>query len=356
MVLENEQEPSSSPRAALQSTPASSRMSTIRPITSTPDVKMVGNDEGEDGEDCPQAFTSSGRASDLDTFFLSDDDEVEIRAKGGSSTRRKLLSSRPSADDDTGSRPSFPSALSSNNFLTGTEQSAQNSKKGKKASEYCYSFLVDRRDVGSFITLMCKPFSPIPSFAFLERWKGKFFEHLAFDLGDYSTRLGQKLTDRVKMKMVGVPEMSFDFWAAKGYKVGRVDQTETSLGAEMCATKKGGAKDIVRRRCIAALVSSQIESPTQGQTLIRALEFLESLRIVWADTLAPAEVQIHFYKNVKGSSCLLRGVSFSLKVPSLLMVCVKQQLAEETYYVLKVAAPTDHRNDVDHAETVGFSA
>ncbi|KAF9505228.1 hypothetical protein BS47DRAFT_1354162 [Hydnum rufescens UP504] len=50
MVLENEQEPSSSPRAALQSTPASSRMSTIRPITSTPDVKMVGNDEGEDGE------------------------------------------------------------------------------------------------------------------------------------------------------------------------------------------------------------------------------------------------------------------------------------------------------------------
>ncbi|KAF9509547.1 hypothetical protein BS47DRAFT_1384353 [Hydnum rufescens UP504] len=227
MVLENEQEPSSSPRAALQSTPASSRMSTIRPITSTPDVKMVGNDEGEDGE-VKIVLKHSLRPvvpPDLDTFFLSDDDEVEIRAKGGSSTRRKLLSRRPSADDDTGSRPSFPSALSSNNFLTATEQSAQNSKKGKKASEYCYSFLVDRRDVGSFITLMCKPFSPIPSFAFLERWKGKFFEHSAFDL---------KLTDRVKMKM--------------GYKVGRVDQTETSLGAEMCATKKGGAKDIVRRK------------------------------------------------------------------------------------------------------------
>lgn len=37
------------------------------------------------------------------------------------------------------------------------------------------------------------------------------------------------------MKMVGVPEQSFDMWAAKflgaGYKVGRVDQTETALGS-----------------------------------------------------------------------------------------------------------------------------
>jgi hypothetical protein len=44
--------------------------------------------------------TSSGRASDLDTFNLSDDDEVEIKAKGGSSTKRKSLSSRSSTDDD----------------------------------------------------------------------------------------------------------------------------------------------------------------------------------------------------------------------------------------------------------------
>ena len=61
---------------------------------------------------------------------------------------------------------------------------------------------------------------------------------------------------------VGVPEQSFNFWAAKflakGYKVGRVDQAETALGAEMrvaadkgkkkglSAADKGGDK-IVRR-------------------------------------------------------------------------------------------------------------
>jgi DNA mismatch repair protein MSH6 len=41
------------------------------------------------------------------------------------------------------------------------------------------------------------------------------------------------------MSMVGVPEMSFDFWAnkflARGYKVGKVEQSETSIGAEMRA-------------------------------------------------------------------------------------------------------------------------
>lgn len=98
--------------------------------------------------------------------------------------------------------------------------------------------------------------------------------HREFDL---------KLTQRVKMSMVGVPEMSFNFWAAyvllrsinfspslltftvgnswekvrvkaniyatcayrslKGYKVGRVDQAETALGAEMrLAADKGKGK------------------------------------------------------------------------------------------------------------------
>lgn len=47
--------------------------------------------------------------------------------------------------------------------------------------------------------------------------------------------------------MVGVPEQSFNFWAAKflakGYKVGRVDQAETALGAEMrVAADKGKQK------------------------------------------------------------------------------------------------------------------
>jgi DNA mismatch repair protein MSH6 len=40
--------------------------------------------------------------------------------------------------------------------------------------------------------------------------------------------LGLKVTDRVNMKMVGVPESSFEVWARKllenGHKIVRVDQ------------------------------------------------------------------------------------------------------------------------------------
>jgi len=48
------------------------------------------------------------------------------------------------------------------------------------------------------------------------------------------------------MSMVGVPEMSFDFWASKflarGYKVGKVEQAETSIGAEMRIAAGQGEK------------------------------------------------------------------------------------------------------------------
>ena len=52
------------------------------------------------------------------------------------------------------------------------------------------------------------------------------------------------MTDRVNMRMVGVPEMSIHQWAAKflarGYKITQVDQTETSIA--MNRRVKAGAK------------------------------------------------------------------------------------------------------------------
>lgn len=104
------------------------------------------------------------------------------------------------------------------------------------------------------------------------------------------------------MAMVGVPESSFDFWAAKvrtffvdcahgielvriltyryacqflaqGYKVGRVDQSETALGAEIRnkdakaaggkgKAKPGGGKEIVRRELKSVLTSGTIVDGT----------------------------------------------------------------------------------------------
>ena len=60
--------------------------------------------------------------------------------------------------------------------------------------------------------------------------KGKFYELYEKDATIGHQLFDLKLTDRVNMRMVGVPEASLDMWAtqfvAAGYKVARVDQME----------------------------------------------------------------------------------------------------------------------------------
>jgi DNA mismatch repair protein MSH6 len=67
--------------------------------------------------------------------------------------------------------------------------------------------------------------------------KGKFYELYENDATIGHQLFDLKLTDRVNMRMVGVPESSLDLWAnqfvAKGYKIARVDQCESALGKEM---------------------------------------------------------------------------------------------------------------------------
>ncbi|KAK4124556.1 DNA mismatch repair protein Msh6 [Parathielavia appendiculata] len=67
--------------------------------------------------------------------------------------------------------------------------------------------------------------------------KGKFYELYENDATIGHQLFDLKLTDRVNMRMVGVPESSLDMWVnqfvAKGYKVARVDQMESALGKEM---------------------------------------------------------------------------------------------------------------------------
>ena len=67
--------------------------------------------------------------------------------------------------------------------------------------------------------------------------KGKFYELYEKDATIGHQLFDLKLTDRVNMRMVGVPESSLEMWAtqfvAKGFKIARVDQKETALGKDM---------------------------------------------------------------------------------------------------------------------------
>ncbi|KAF8556832.1 DNA mismatch repair protein Msh6 [Imleria badia] len=212
---------------------------------------------------------SSGRSSNHDDEDEDKDEPKPKRSAPGRPTK-KPLAENASANSVT------------SHFLTAAEQRTQEKKTEKKAAEDPFSFLVDVRDKDGVhpgepgydprtlyipkkawvgFTPFEKQFWEIKQNHFdtiLFFQKGKFLE-----LYEEDARIGHrdfdlKLTHRVKMSMVGVPETSFNFWAAKflakGYKVGRVDQSETALGAEMRVAKsKGkptedkGKEKIVRR-------------------------------------------------------------------------------------------------------------
>ena len=94
--------------------------------------------------------------------------------------------------------------------------------------------------------------------------KGKFYELYENDATIGHQLFDLKLTDRVNMRMVGVPEMSLDGWAnqfvAKGYKIARVDQQENALAKQMRERddkepKKAAKEDKVIRRALACVLT-----------------------------------------------------------------------------------------------------
>ena len=95
--------------------------------------------------------------------------------------------------------------------------------------------------------------------------KGKFYELYEKDATIGSQLFDLKLTDRVNMRMVGVPESSLNHWAAqfvaKGYKIARVDQSENALAKEMRerdedAPKKKTKDDKIIKRELACVLTA----------------------------------------------------------------------------------------------------
>lgn len=95
--------------------------------------------------------------------------------------------------------------------------------------------------------------------------KGKFYELYENDATVGHQLFNLKLTDRVNMRMVGVPEASLDHWAtqfvAKGFKIARVDQMETALGKDMRERGQGKpAKEekVIRRELASVLTAGTL--------------------------------------------------------------------------------------------------
>ncbi|KAJ2551510.1 DNA mismatch repair protein msh6 [Coemansia sp. RSA 1933] len=175
-------------------------------------------------------------------------------------------------------------------------QTADDSKKARSAkfakkNEERYGWLEDVRDaqmkrpsdVGYDKRTLHIPASAWRNFSPFERqyweikskhWdtvvffkKGKFYELYENDATIGHREFDLRMTDRVNMRMAGVPESSFDHWVAqflaKGHKVARVDQMESKLAKDMRergASKKGDS--LVMRELTGVLTLGTLVDPS----------------------------------------------------------------------------------------------
>ncbi|KAG8825170.1 DNA mismatch repair protein msh6 [Serendipita sp. 401] len=236
-----------------------------------PDDEEEEEDEGiildlnaSDEEVIAKKTKTKGRALDLS----SDEEGAEAPTKKGKPSKAP----RPSISHVNSSSTSVGGL----GMQTAAERRMQQQKQDKKEAEQPWEFLQEVRDKdkvrpnedGYDPRTIYIPNDAWKSFTPFEKqfWeikqnhydtilffqKGKFYELYEDDARVGHQLFDLKLTSRVKMSMVGVPEQSFDFWTskflAKGYKVGKVEQVETSIGAEMrVAAAQGKGKELVKR-------------------------------------------------------------------------------------------------------------
>ncbi|BFZ63086.1 DNA mismatch repair protein msh6 [Saitoella coloradoensis] len=306
--------------------------------------KTVVDDDDEDGDfnmedvNIPEDFDD-----DLDEF-MEDATPQKPKAKMAATPASKVPSlsrfnstpgnSTPSARTPKASTPA--STASKRTFATPASAKLDRQKSFKEKNEERYSWLSDPRDAEGrrptdseydprtlFVPKSAwSRFSPFET----QFWeiksklmdtvvffkKGKFYELYENDATIGHQEFDLKLTDRVNMRMVGVPEKSFEYWAAqfiaKGYKVAKVDQMETALGKEIRDKDSGKKEDkIIRRELTMVLTAGTLVDPmmltTEASTYCMAIKEhcdldnqQPTFGVVFVDT-ANAEFQIAAFED-----------------------------------------------------------
>ncbi|KAI8377990.1 muts domain V-domain-containing protein [Radiomyces spectabilis] len=259
--------------------------------------KRIIDEDDEDDEDDEYVPAAIGNDSDHDEdtyvpehFDDMDEDEIKSPVKLHKSPaavtplreRFQSISMSPSLK-----RPSSKSSQMLANLSTSEAQKKERTQKFKEKNDVRYSWLAEQKDangnpVGSpeyDPRTLYIPKQAWNNFTPFERqywevkskqWdtlvffkKGKFYELYEKDADIGHQIFDLKMTDRVNMRMVGVPEMSFDYWAAqfiaKGHKVARVDQMETAIGKTMREkTEQSKADKIIRRELTSVLTAGTL--------------------------------------------------------------------------------------------------
>ncbi|OZJ02922.1 hypothetical protein BZG36_04117 [Bifiguratus adelaidae] len=315
---------------------------------------------------------------DGDYQMASSDDDIEPEspeskpASTSTPPKPSLLSRFQSSQASSPSKPRTPTS-----FLTSvTDKKKERETQFKEKNTQRYSWLQDVRDADGN-----PPNSPnydprtlyIPKSAWAnftpfekqfweikgKHWdtvvffkKGKFYELYEQDADIGHSLFDLKLTDRVNMRMVGVPEQTFDYWApqfiAKGYKVAKVDQMETAIGKSMRERddRKSKADKVIRRElaCVltaGTLVDSGMLTDDMSTYCMAIKETVSSdgaaLRfgICFVDTATAEFNLVTFIDDVDRT----KFTTLIAQIKPRELVCEKGHLSKQTTTLLKNSLP-----------------
>ncbi|KAL7752170.1 DNA mismatch repair protein msh6 [Sorochytrium milnesiophthora] len=293
-AFEGENTPSKPAIINNKSAPASTSTSTRkrpRAVASTikpkPAAVAVSDDE-DDGDFVPDRDEHEEPESEEEDYGNASDEQdlPPSPTKQPKSSTARLQKFKMAAASAPGSK-----RAASTVFLSSEERRKDRNAKFQEANKDTYRWLEDIKDADGrrpadpdynprtlyipsnawssftnferqFWEIKCNYFDTVVFFK-----KGKFYElyERDADIGHQEFDLRLSNGGRAAMRMVGVPEFSFEEWAskfiAKGYKVARVDQMETATGKAM-REKAGGATDkvekIIRRELTAVLTAGTL--------------------------------------------------------------------------------------------------
>lgn len=235
--------------------------------------------------------------SDLEAEMASgnESEEEPEKPRRPKTPPKKVVSSSLEKFDSKSSYTTKPRSTPSKSATQSTSQTTgkgmfgrQTNKSFEKENEERYAWLVNVKDAdGNSVghadydpRTLYIPKSAWAKFTAFERqywevkskmWstvvffkKGKFYELYECDADIAHNVFDLKLAGggRANMRLAGVPEMSFDYWAAafiaKGYKVAKVDQVETALAKEMRESGNKKEDKVIRRELTCVLTGGTL--------------------------------------------------------------------------------------------------
>lgn len=184
--------------------------------------------------------------------------------------------------------------------------------------------------------------------------KGKFYELYENDAVIANTKFDLKIAGggRANMKLAGIPEMSFEYWAkefiSNGYKVAKVDQKESLLAKEM---RGGGTKEekIIKRELTGILTGGTLtdldmisDDMATYCLAIRESTNEEGSKVFGACFVDTATSEVNFIELVDDEECSKLDTLITQIKPKEIL-CEKNNLCPTAVKIIKFNAHNSHQ-------------